>query len=117
MNQKLNIVLFAYNFPHRKTIDFFNKLYEIGFHISLILAANSISIKSPKSAISLPKKTPNISIDKLAVKYNVPFYVVEHNSTQTLSLLTQYRINFGIVSGARILKKDITKEKKTYMTS
>ncbi|MBF25215.1 MAG: hypothetical protein CMP49_01675 [Flavobacteriales bacterium] len=107
MNKKLNIVLFCYNFPHRKTIDFFNKLYQNQFNISLILAANYIQIESPKSAISLPKKHIQSSIDELAKKHSIPFFVVKHNSQDTIQLVKEYKINFGVISGARILNKKV----------
>ncbi len=111
MNQKINIVLFAYNFPHRKTIDFINKLYEEGFFISLILAADYIKIRSPKSAFSLGKKTKT-SPHQIARKHDIPFYVVNHNSEESISLLKKYQINFGIISGSRILKDQIIKKIK-----
>ena len=56
MYNKFKIVLFAYNFPHRKTIDFIEKIYEVGFSISLILAADFIKIKKPNSLFNHLKK-------------------------------------------------------------
>ena len=107
MNKKLNIVLFCYNFPHRKTIDFFYKLYENKFNISLILAANHVNIARPRSAMSLPKQQITDSINQLAKKYNIPFFVVKHNSQETISLMKNYKINFGVISGARILNNEV----------
>ena len=48
--KKLNIALFAYNFPHRKTVDFLDQIYMHGYSISLILAALQIAFDfSPKT--------------------------------------------------------------------
>jgi len=106
MNHEFKIVLFAYNFPHRKTIDFIRKIYDIGFSISLILAANFIKINKPKSAFNY-MGLKSISPEELAKTYEIPYYVVKHNSLKAQSLLKQYAINFGIISGSRILKKEI----------
>ena len=108
MEKKLKIVLFAYNFPHRKTADFIDKIYECGFQINLILAAHFITIKSPKSIFLFNKKTPLISLKEQAIKKDIPLYEVTHNSSESKSLLKKYHINFGIISGARILSKEIT---------
>ena len=106
MNNKFNIVMFAYNFPHRKTFDFIEKIYDNGFSISLILAANFVPIDKPKRAFQL-KKIESKSPEELAKKYKIPYYVVRHNSLDSQTLLKKYAINFGVISGARILHKNI----------
>jgi phosphoribosylglycinamide formyltransferase-1 len=103
----LKIVLFAYSFPHRKTIDFIEKLYEYKFMISVILAADYINIKSPKSAFKLSKKNIKQSTSEIAKKYNIPIHIADHNSVKSQSLLKEYNVNFGIISGARILNIEI----------
>ena len=103
----LTIALFAYNFPHRKTVDFIQKIYASGFKIALILAADFVSIKSEKSAFNFPRKEPRQSVNTLAKKHKIPLVAVKHNSETTLSLLKDYNINLGIISGARILNKSI----------
>jgi len=107
LKKKINTVLFAYSFPHRKTLDFIRRLYEEGFLISLILAANYELIKSPKSAFEFKQKKLTTSIEKLVTKYSIPLHVVKHNSEESILLLKKYKINFGIISGARILKQNI----------
>ena len=101
------IVLFAYSFPHRKTIDFIEKLYDYKFVISLILAADYIKIHSPQSAFKLSKKNVQKSTSEIAKKYNIPIHIVNHNSLQSRLLLKEYNVNFGIISGARILNIEI----------
>ena len=103
------IVLFAYGFPHRKTIDFIKKIYEDNFEISLILAADFIKIKSPKSFFNISQKECTMSAYELAEQYNIPIYRVSHNSVEAQSLLKKHNINFGIISGARILSVDVVK--------
>ena len=107
MKKKINIVLFAYNFPHQKTVDVIDRVYREGFHISLILAADRIFIRSPKSIFKFKKEILIPNSETLAKKYHIPFYVVKHNSLESIFLLKKYKINLGIIAGARILKHDI----------
>lgn len=107
MTKKINIVLFAYNFPHQKTIDVIDRVYREGFNISLILAANHVFIRSPKSIFKFKKEILIPNSEKLAKKYHIPFYVVKHNSLESIFLLKKHKINLGIIAGARILKHDI----------
>jgi len=107
LKTKLRIALFAYNFPHRKTIDFVDKIYDCGFEINLILAANFIPIKSPKSAFVTHAPMPLVSIQDKASQTRIPLYEVVHNSLEAEDLLIKYNINFGIISGARILANSV----------
>ena len=85
--KKLNIALFAYNFPHRKTVDFIDQIYMHGYSISLILAADAIEIKSPKSFFNFQSKPIKNDIHYYVKKYSIPCYVVKHNSQKTITLL------------------------------
>ncbi len=105
--KKLNIALFAYNFPHRKTVDFLDQIYMHGYSISLILAAVAIEIKSPKSFFNFQSKPIKNDIHYYVKKHSIPYYVVKHNSQKTITLLSKYSINFSIISGARILDRSI----------
>ena len=107
MKKSFHIALFAYDFPHRKTIDFIDKIYDCGYTIDLILAAYAIPIKSPKSFFQLNSDMPKSSVQDKAKQYKIPLYQVKHNSAQSKDLLKKYHINFGIISGARILDHDI----------
>ena len=100
-------MLFAYNFPHQKTIDVIHRVYQAGFSIDLILAADYVVIKSPKSIFKFNKTTSILNPEKIAKEYNIPFYVLQHNSEKAIRLLKKYKINFGIIGGARVLKNDI----------
>ena len=107
MNRVFNIVLFAYNFSHRKTIDFIKTLYKNQYKVSLIIAANHIYIKSPRSRFKFKSYQPQETISELVKMYGIPFHVSKHNSEKTKLLIQKYKINFGIISGARIINCDI----------
>ena len=96
MINNFKIALFVYNFPPRKSIDFISILFKLNFNISLILAADFVSIESPKSAFVFKKKELTKSPKKLAKKYNIPYYVVKHNSTETKNLLNLNNIDSSL---------------------
>ncbi len=107
MDNKFKIVLFAYNFQHKKTVDFIHKIYDVGFSISLILAADFVKINKPKSLFNHAPKPESILPKELAESYKIPYFVVKHNSLEAQHLLKKYEINFGIISGSRILNKEL----------
>ena len=41
---------------------------------------------------------------KLAEHFGIPYHVVTHNSKETASIVTEYGLEIGVISGARILK-------------
>ena len=107
MNNKFSIALFTYDFPHKKTSDFIDVIYENNFSISLILAAKYVEIKKPKRFIQLLKQKQKTSVRQIAKTKQIPYHVVEHNSQYSTKLLNQFDINLGIISGARIINKNI----------
>ena len=69
-----------------------------------------IKIKKPKSIFDHSKNAlqPKLHLPKkIAEKYDIPFYNVMHNSLEAQRLIQEFEINFGIISGSRILKKEI----------
>tara|TARA_B100001250_G_scaffold99160_1_gene83346 strand:+ start:5974 stop:6675 length:702 start_codon:yes stop_codon:yes gene_type:complete len=107
LKKAINTVLFAYNFPHQKTIDVIHRVYQAGFSIALILAADYVFIKSPISVFKFNKPKSISHPEKIAKQYNIPFFVLNHNSEQSIFLLKKHKINLGIIGGARILKDDV----------
>jgi len=99
-----NIVLFSYNFPHKKTYDFIENIIKSKYKISLIIAAEFIQIDSSKHAIENPS---HYSPEDLAIQHNIPFKVAVHNSKKCVDLLKLHRINLGIITGSRILNSNI----------
>ena len=112
MNNKFSIALFTYDFPHKKTSDFIDVIYENNFRISLILAAKYVKIKKPRRFIKIEKKKQKASTRHIAKTKQIPYHVVDHNSQYSIKLLNQFDINLGIISGARIINKNIIKQIK-----
>lgn len=102
------IAIFAYNFPHKKTQEFVFNLIANGYKIDLILAANPVKLNIPPNLIrSKINHKSLLDPKKIAENFQIPYYVVEHNSEETISLLKDFEIDLAIISGARILKKKV----------
>lgn len=106
----MNILLFAYNFRHQKSIDFIYKLKENNITITAIIAADYIEIKRPEKVIKIPSHSPckEHPLD-LANRFNIPYFVLSHNSNSVVDIVQEYSIDLGIIAGARILDYKIIK--------
>lgn len=106
------IALFAYDFPHRKTQDFLTALYLKGFEDVAVICAPKIKlshekIKNPKRfQIEMGSEVLDTSI--LCEKFKFNYHQVKHNDAKQIKVLVeQFNINTAIVSGARIIGKDV----------
>lgn len=99
------MILFAYNFPHRKTQDIILHCVLHNISIDCIIAADAVKLNIPSASIRTKLRNGKVinTID-LAKRFNIPFHVCKHNSQETLEVLGQYDCQVGIISGARILK-------------
>ena len=104
MKKTFNIALFSYHFPHKKTYNFIEHLLKAKYKISLIISAEFVEIELPKSKI---KHIKNLNSEDLAEEHNIPYEIAPHNSSRCLELLNLYKINLGIISGARIINANI----------
>lgn len=105
------MILFAYNFPHKKTQDFIFYCQHYGIKIDLILAADAVKLNIPKSTIrSKVKHQALIHPKELADSFNIEYLVVRHNSDEALEILKSQQADVGLIAGARILKDYIIAE-------
>ena len=106
----MNILLFVYNFKHKKSIDFIYKLKENDINISAIIAADYIKINRPKKIIknSSFSQCEEHPFD-LANRFNIPYFVLNHNSNTIVDIIREHSIDLGVIAGARILDHKIIK--------
>lgn len=104
----MKLALFAYNFPHKKTQDFVARLLFEGYKIDLIIAADPVKLNIAASAIKTKiRHTGLVHPSILAKNLNIPYFVANHNSPETIELVKQHGIDVGVIAGARILKANI----------
>jgi folate-dependent phosphoribosylglycinamide formyltransferase PurN len=103
---EMNIAVFAYNFPHKKTNDFILRLFLEGFQIRLVIASDPVELNLPKPTLRVKPRYVN-QLHPLSVceRLNIPYHVLPHNSPEAAEMLRSNRIDVGVISGARILKR------------
>jgi len=101
-------LLFIYDFPHSKSVDFIFQCVKKNIKIDAIVAASYKKINKPKSLFNFHKHNTTLEHPKdLAVQFNIPYFNYDHNSPETKSIIKELQINFGIIAGARMLKKNL----------
>lgn len=110
----MKIAVFAYNFPHRKTQDFLQRLFLEKVDIGVVLAADPVELSIPKSVIrTKPNYGALVHPRLIAERYGWRYEVIEHNSDHCASLLRTLGIDLAIIAGARILKQPIIEAVRT----
>ena len=102
------MILFAYDFPHRKTQDFIFYLNYYNFKLDVVIGA-------PKELLDIPEQQYHSSVPIIGIhdtreicwKMNIPYFMMGHNSEECLHLLDQKKPKLGLIAGARILKKEV----------
>jgi len=104
----MRIGVFAYNFEHKKTQEGLLHLFLNGYKPECIFAANPVKLNFYQSKIRVTPK--NLSYEhprKVAKKLRIPYHVVVHNSKDCVKLVKKFKLDLGIILGARILKSDV----------
>tara|TARA_B100000674_G_scaffold30705_1_gene21645 strand:+ start:715 stop:1428 length:714 start_codon:yes stop_codon:yes gene_type:complete len=103
-------LLFVYDFPHAKSVRFLRKLKESDIKIDVIVSASYKTIKKTKRLYDFHKYNSTSDHPKdLAKKFKIPYFNLDHNSSEVKKIIIDYKINFGIIAGARILSQEIIK--------
>lgn len=107
-NDKNKIAVFAYNFPHKKTYDFIMRLLADNFSIDIIFAANRVELNIPPSTIRTSIRHQSLVHPRdVASNLNIPYIECAHDSPEIMKVIQESEIKIGIISGSRILKKEI----------
>ncbi len=108
-----NVLIFGYNFPHKKSEDFLKILKKNNINISAYIAADVIKLNLPKKIYrtNIIQK-PIFKPKKLCELLKIPYFRLSHNSEDILKIIKKTKTNLGIISGARILKPKIIKSFK-----
>lgn len=106
MNKNIPIIIFGYAFPHRKTYDFVNTLFVKGFR-------NLVVIGAPKRILAGRDSTNQTGSSSYCVKdlcssLKIEFTECAHDKVEVIeNLRAQLNSKIAIISGARILKKEV----------
>lgn len=102
------LVVFAYNFPHKKTQDVLVQLYLHGYRKVVVLAQDYEPLKVSGPAIRTKiRHRALLPPPAVAQSLGYAFHVVHHNSPEAVALLREFGPELGVIAGARILKKEV----------
>ena len=102
------MIIFAYNFLHKKTQDFLFLCKYFDYEIEAVIAADWRELGLPERMFRTGLRPLGLIEPKeICKKFGYDFYEIEHNSQESIELLSQIKPEIGIISGARILKSDV----------
>lgn len=103
-----NVMLFAYDFPHKKSQDFIIRLLAEGYNIKYVIAAPWVNLKITNTSVhAAPSHEGLIHPKKICNRFNIPYLSLEHNSLGTINYLKSHPVDLYIIAGARILNKEV----------
>src|SRR3989344_511247 len=104
----MNLGVFTYNFPHKKTQEGLFRLLMGGYQPRCILAADPVQLNFYQSKIRVaPKGLEYVHPRVIAEKLGIPYHVGAHNSPHSRDLIRDYDLDLGVILGARIIAEDI----------
>lgn len=102
------LVVFAYDFPHKKTYEGLLRLHLAGIPIALVIGAPFVQLNIRESAIRVaPAKLQFLSARHVCDRLGIPYVREAHNSPETVAALRELAPRVGVVLGARILSQEI----------
>ncbi|HBM78257.1 MAG TPA: hypothetical protein DD438_09105 [Verrucomicrobiales bacterium] len=103
-----SVVVFAYDFPHRKTQDFLLRLFAEGVRVGHVLAAPPVKLEIPPSSIRAKvRHSAPMPPAKVAAVIGAEYHVVSHGGNEIHDFLDEAQPVVGVIAGARILKSPV----------
>jgi len=104
------LIIFAYEFPHRKTFDGLIRIITDGIKPDLIIGAPwvNLNLSKIKSPIRKPISPVNLpDTESLSKVLGVAYLSSSHDSSTIVNLLKAMKPQVGLILGARILPKAV----------
>lgn len=103
-----NVMLFTYDFPHKKTQDFALRLLCEGYQVDYIIGAPWRKLPISKSVFrSTPVNEGLIHPKKIAGALGARYVAYPHGSSETINFLKNNPVDLYIIAGARILPETV----------
>jgi len=102
------MVVFAYNFPHRKTQDVLVALHLAGYEVDAVIAADPVELSIPPSTVRTKLSHDwQLHPADVAARLGMRYEVMAHQGEKIEAFLDELRPTLGVVAGARILKSPV----------
>ena len=103
MNRQDPILVFSYNFMHKKSYDFISILHEVGFKNLHIIAAPKFDLKL-KTEVDLSDEEKNSPYNpkNISNKLDLNFYELKHDDEENIAKIVKgINASLAIIAGAR----------------
>lgn len=103
-----NVMLFSYDFPHKKTQDFIFRLLIENYNIKYVMLAPWQKLNISRSLNQIEPQYSNLVEPKLICKrFGIKYISTNHNSQLCKNFLLNNPVDIYIISGARLLNSNI----------
>ena len=104
----MNISVFTYDFPHKKSQDFLVRLWLEGISVANVVGAPPVKLRKRESTLRVKvKHTGLVHPAQICRQMDIPYSVMSHDSQDTADLLRSQSIDVVVIAGARILKPGV----------
>lgn len=104
------LMLFAYDFPHKKTQDFLFRLLVEGYKIEYCIAAPWKKLNITPSTVRIDQRHEGlVHPKKICDFFGINYLSSDHSSRETIEYIKKNQVDLYIISGARILTKEVIK--------
>lgn len=103
-----NLILFTYNFPHKKSLKGMQLVKSHGFKNVNVIASPKVKLdfRQSKNRINVAEQEI-INPSTLSKHYGWKTLIAHHNSEKAISFYKELKPTFGLIFGARILSKNV----------
>jgi methionyl-tRNA formyltransferase len=104
------IAVFCYHFSHKKTQDFLLRLFLEGIKIEAIFASGWVDLKLPGSSLRTKiRHQALVHPQQIAARIGLgaDYFVLPHNSADTVQIIKERGLDLGVIAGARILTAEV----------
>ena len=89
----MRTMVFTYNFSHKKSCDFLFQMLLKGYKVEFVAAADPVKVDRPNAVLRSSIRHRALSHPReVCERFGVPYFVVQHNSHETVDLLQQNNI-------------------------
>jgi phosphoribosylglycinamide formyltransferase-1 len=103
----VRVVIFAYDFPHRKAVELLPALAELSASLPyppVVIAAPRQELKTPRREWRVTDRSCHVErIEDACHALAMDYHVAAHDSEDCRRLLANHRITHGAIVGARVL--------------
>lgn len=102
------LMLFIYDFPHKKTQDFLFRLVVEGYKIDYCIAAPWKKLNIQSSSVRVDQKHTGLIHPRLICqRFKIKYLSSDHQSKEAIDFIKKNPVDLYVISGARILSKEV----------